>query len=141
MVFPSSSATAITIRSMHLAAGGESSAAQDKMKALSLAFAFALTLRVLSQYATGLLWVCATSVILSDSKLMFFQDLHPWTWIYVLGNHNSTAIAIESWGWFIELSPAFVGSGILVGLNVSLSYLFGSFLSWYALQPITFNFQ
>ena len=48
---------------MHLAAEGESSAAQDKMRALICAFTFALVLRVLSQYAIGILWVCTVSVL------------------------------------------------------------------------------
>lgn len=56
LVFPSSSATAITISSMHLAAGG-SQLARQKMVALALAFIFALVLRVVSQYAPGVLWV------------------------------------------------------------------------------------
>lgn len=56
LVFPSSSATAITIRSMHLAADGSDSAWKT-MKALGVAFTFAGGLRILSQYALGLLWV------------------------------------------------------------------------------------
>jgi hypothetical protein len=57
LIFPSSSATAITIRGMHLAADG-GSMAQRKMKALIQAFSFACIIRVLSQYAIGILWVC-----------------------------------------------------------------------------------
>ncbi|KAK2814262.1 hypothetical protein FQN49_008253 [Arthroderma sp. PD_2] len=54
LVFPSSSATAITISSMHLASGG-SQLARRKMVALGFAFVFALMLRVISQYAPGVL--------------------------------------------------------------------------------------
>ena len=57
LIFPSSSATAITIRGMHLAADG-GSGAQRKMKALIQAFSFACIVRVISQYAIGILWVC-----------------------------------------------------------------------------------
>lgn len=56
LIFPSSSATAMTIRSMHLAAGGAEEA-QVKMKTILFAFAVALVLRVLSQYAVGIIWV------------------------------------------------------------------------------------
>lgn len=55
LVFPTPSATAMTIRSMHMAATGEA-IAKLKMKALSIAFSGALLLRVVSQYATGILW-------------------------------------------------------------------------------------
>lgn len=60
LIFPSSSATAITIRGMHLAADG-GSMAQRKMRALIQAFSFACVIRVLSQYAIGILWVRMTS--------------------------------------------------------------------------------
>ncbi|KAI9693149.1 MAG: hypothetical protein M1822_005145 [Bathelium mastoideum] len=56
LIFPSSSATAITIRGMHKASEGGASA-QNKTKALGMAFAFAASLRVVSQYAMGLLWI------------------------------------------------------------------------------------
>jgi hypothetical protein len=56
LIFPSSSATAITIRGMHLAADG-GSMAQRKMRSLIQAFSFACIIRVLSQYAIGILWV------------------------------------------------------------------------------------
>ena len=45
----------MTIRSMHAATTGEA-IAKMKMKALSIAFSAALVLRVVSQYATGILW-------------------------------------------------------------------------------------
>lgn len=56
LIFPSSSATAITIRSMHQAASG-ASMARHKLAALLYAFIFAVLLRVASQYAIGILWV------------------------------------------------------------------------------------
>lgn len=51
LVFPTASATAMTIRSMHQAVTG-AEIAKMKMKGLSIAFGFALVLRVTSQYAT-----------------------------------------------------------------------------------------
>ncbi len=62
LIFPSSSATAITIRGMHLAADG-GSMAQRKMRALIQAFSFACIIRVLSQYAIGILWVSGSLLI------------------------------------------------------------------------------
>jgi hypothetical protein len=40
------------------------------------------------------------------------------------------AIHVENWGWFIEFTPAFIGSGMLVGLNVAWSFFGGSVLAW-----------
>jgi uncharacterized oligopeptide transporter (OPT) family protein len=55
LIFPTASATAMTIRSMHQAVTGEAMA-KMKMKGLSISFAVALLIRVVSQYAVGILW-------------------------------------------------------------------------------------
>jgi uncharacterized oligopeptide transporter (OPT) family protein len=56
LVFPSSFATATTIRSMHMASGG-ARLAKQKMKSLSIAFCWAMSCRLISQLAIGFLWV------------------------------------------------------------------------------------
>ena len=55
LIFPTPSAVAVTIRSMHSAVGGEQ-AAKAKVRALGYAFTGATVLRVVSQYALGILW-------------------------------------------------------------------------------------
>jgi len=40
------------------------------------------------------------------------------------------AIHVENWGWFVQFTPAFIGSGMLVGLNVSISFFMGSVIAW-----------
>ncbi|PGH14929.1 OPT family oligopeptide transporter [Helicocarpus griseus UAMH5409] len=117
LIFPSSSATAITIRSMHQAASGASMARQ-KLAALLYAFIFAVFLRVTSQYAIGILW-----------------DWHPFTWLVSSGILVDWAMSMESWGWFIELTPAFIGSGMLVGINVAVSFTAGSVMAWGIIGP------
>lgn len=117
LIFPSFSATAMTIRSMHLAGTGEAMA-KLKMRALSIAFGVAVVLRVVSQYALGILW-----------------DWHIFTWFYIWGNYNNAALAVENWGWYIEFTPAFIGVGMLVGLNVSLSFFGGSVIAWGIVGP------
>ncbi|EIT75197.1 putative membrane protein [Aspergillus oryzae 100-8] len=117
LIFPSSAATAITIRGMHLAASGAYEARQ-KMRTLAYSFIFAMLLRVVSQYAIGILW-----------------DWHIFTWIASTGFMADTAMAIESWGWFIEWTPAFIGSGMLVGMNVAASFVLGSILAWGVIGP------
>ncbi|KAF2757380.1 oligopeptide transporter [Pseudovirgaria hyperparasitica] len=117
LIFPTASATAMTIRSMHEAVTGEA-IAKLKMRALSAAFSAALVLRVVSQYAIGILW-----------------DWHVFTWFFIWGNYNNSALAAENWGWIIEFTPAFIGSGMLVGLNVSISFFMGSVIAWGIIGP------
>jgi hypothetical protein len=57
LIFPTPSTTAITIRNMHQASNDGSSMPKRKMRVLCIAFVFAVALRVLSQYAVGILWV------------------------------------------------------------------------------------
>ncbi|KAL2127811.1 hypothetical protein VTI74DRAFT_10143 [Chaetomium olivicolor] len=117
LVFPSSMATAMSIHSMHSAADGEK-AARIKLKATIYAFVAAMVLRVVSQYAPGLLW-----------------EWHVFTWLASANIVPSLAIAAESWGWFLEWSPAMMGSGMLVDFRVACSFLAGSVLAWGLLGP------
>lgn len=89
---------------MH-AVGTGATEAMKKIKALGLAFGIALVQRVASYYAIGILY-----------------DWHVFTWFYIWGNYNNWAINIENWGWMIEWTPAFLGSGMLVGLNTASEY-------------------
>lgn len=91
---------------MH-AVGTGATEAMKKIKALGLAFGIALVQRVASYYAIGILY-----------------DWHVFTWFYIWGNYNNWAINIENWGWMIEWTPAFLGSGMLVGLNTASKYCF-----------------
>lgn len=68
------------------------------------------------------------------------QDWHPFTWLFHAGIYPELAIDLESWGWFIEWTPAFIGSGMLVGMNVAISYFVGTLLAWFVVLshlPIT----
>jgi uncharacterized oligopeptide transporter (OPT) family protein len=107
----------MTIRSMHQAVTGEA-IAKMKMTGLSIAFTGALIIRVVSQYCIGILW-----------------DWHFFTWFFIWGGYNNQALHVENWGWFLEWTPAFIGSGMLVGLNVSISFLAGSVIAWGIIGP------
>ncbi|KAI9675061.1 MAG: hypothetical protein M1817_001467 [Caeruleum heppii] len=117
LIFPTATATAMTIRSMHAAIGG-AEVAKAKTKALGWAFGAAMVLRVVSQYCLGILW-----------------DWHFFTWFYIWGGYNNAAIHVENWGWYLEFTPAFIGSGMLVGLNVAFSFFGGSVLAWGIIGP------
>ncbi|KAF4547607.1 OPT oligopeptide transporter-like protein 2 [Elsinoe fawcettii] len=118
LMFPSSTATAMTIRSMH-AAGSGGMEAMLKLKALGYAFMAAIIQRVASYYAIGILY-----------------DWHVFTWIFVWSGHSNGAIFVENWGWLIEWTPAFLGSGMLVGLNSACSMMAGSVVAWGVIGPL-----
>ncbi|KAG9309763.1 OPT oligopeptide transporter protein-domain-containing protein [Chiua virens] len=116
LVFPSGVAAAYTIQSLHV---GKNAAkdAKRKTKALILSFCFAIALKVVSEYAPGVLW---------DWHLFYTLNRIGWT----------SAINAESWGWIWEWTPAFIGAGMLTGINASYSFLGGSFLAWAIIGPI-----
>ena len=90
--------------------------ARKKTKALVIAFAGAITLRCVSEYAPGILW-----------------DWH-WGWtFYRIG--FTALIRVESWNWLFEWTPAFIGVGMLTGINPSYSFLGGSVLAWAMIGP------
>lgn len=86
-----------------------------------MAFGGAALLRVVSIYAPGILW-----------------DHHVFWWLYTWGWDG--IIAAESWGWVFEYTPAFIGAGILSGLNASLSFFGGSVLAWALIGPLTVKY-
>lgn len=49
-------------------------------------------------------------------------------------------LAIESWGWYVQLTPAFFGSGILVGLNAALSWFGGTVVAWALIGPLLVHY-
>lgn len=103
----------MTIASMHSIGGNGGANATRKTRALAITFAVSISFRVLASYFPGLLW-----------------DWHFFTWFHVWSGYNSAALAVENWGWFIEFTPAFIGSGMLVGLNPAISFFGGSVLAW-----------
>ncbi|KAI1346060.1 OPT oligopeptide transporter protein-domain-containing protein [Xylaria sp. FL0043] len=122
LLFPTPTAVALTIRSMHAGAAGAQEAI-SKLKALSLAFSAALIQRVASYYAIGILY-----------------DWHPFTWIHIWSKGTSWALNIESWGWYWEWTPAFIGSGILIGLNAAISLFAGAVLAWGIIGPVLVHY-
>ncbi|KAG2131669.1 OPT oligopeptide transporter protein-domain-containing protein [Suillus clintonianus] len=116
LVFPLGVAAAQTIQSLHVGKGAEAIAGR-KTRALIYAFIGATLLRIISEYAPGLLW--------------------DWHIFYAMNRIGLTsAIAAESWGWIWEWTPAFVGVGMVTGANASYSILGGSFLAWAIIGPV-----
>lgn len=120
LTFPSATACAMAIQNLHQADDRTERTAVRKMHALAGAMGAAALLRMVSQYAPGVLW-----------------EWHIFTWLYVWSNYQAEILlAFESWGWYLECSPAFVGAGIIVGPNLAFSFLGGSVLAWAIIGPI-----
>ncbi|KAK3693329.1 OPT superfamily oligopeptide transporter [Podospora appendiculata] len=122
LMFPTPTAVALTIRSMHAGAAGSLDAIK-KLKCLGLTFVACLCHRVGSYYAIGILY-----------------DWHVFTWIHIWSGYTSWAMNIESWGWYFEWTPAFIGSGILIGLNPAISMFAGSVLAWGIIGPVLVHY-
>ncbi|KAK7047421.1 hypothetical protein VNI00_006652 [Paramarasmius palmivorus] len=115
LTFPTPAATAYTIRSLHR---GKDGAEIAKKKSLALLYSFiaCFVFKVVSSYAPGILY-----------------DWHiGWT-LYRLG--FSGIIQMENYGWFIEITPAFFGAGMLSGLNASWSFMGGAILAYGIIAP------
>ncbi|KAL2270718.1 hypothetical protein VTJ83DRAFT_89 [Remersonia thermophila] len=122
LMFPTPTAVALTIRSMHAGAAG-SIDAMKKLKCLMWSFMAALVHRVTSYYAIGILY-----------------DWHIFTWIHIWSGYKSWAMNIESWGWYFEITPAFIGSGILIGLNPAISMFAGAVIAWGIVGPLLVHY-
>ncbi|KAI9901043.1 hypothetical protein N3K66_002860 [Trichothecium roseum] len=122
LVFPSPTATAMAIRSMH-AVGSGAADAMKKIKALGYSFVGAFLHIIVSQYADGIL-----------------HNWHPFTWFYIWSDYTNWAQNIDNWGWYIQLTPAFFGSGMLVGLNTGLSWFLGTVFAWGLAGPLLVHY-
>ena len=122
LLFPTPTAVALTIRSMHAGAAGSIDAIK-KLKCLMWSFSAAMIHRIVSYYAVGILY-----------------DWHVFTWIHIWSGYTSWALNIESWGWYMEWTPAFIGSGILIGLNPAISMFVGSLLAWGLIGPLLVHY-
>ncbi|KAH9219269.1 OPT oligopeptide transporter protein-domain-containing protein [Leptodontidium sp. 2 PMI_412] len=121
LIFPSPTAVAYTIRALHAGGAEGEKAAARKAKVLGVAFGASVILRVVSMYAPGILW-----------------DHNIFWWVYTWG--WTSAISIVSWGWLFEYTPAFLGAGILSGMNASLSFFLGDVLAWALIGPLTVKY-
>lgn len=123
LVFPSPTATAVAIRSMHAVSSGAADA-MKKVKALFYAFAGAFIHIIVAQYADGIL-----------------HNWHMFSWFYAWSGYTNWAQNIDNWGWYIQLTPAFFGSGILVGLNTALSWFFGTVVAYGLIGPLLIHYD
>jgi len=103
---------------MHAVGSGAQDAVK-KIKVLSATFVGAVVHTVTSQYALGIL-----------------REWHIFTWFYIWSDYTNWAQNIDNWGWYILLTPAFFGSGMLVGLNTAFSWFGGTVVAWGLIGPL-----
>ncbi|KAJ3228300.1 hypothetical protein HK099_004293 [Clydaea vesicula] len=117
--FPSPTIAANTIKSLHCSKAGELGA-KKKAKILGLSFLFALVVKCVTW------WVPVVT---------------QWHILYYVGNLvNSTALQAADvvWRWRMDISLAFLASGMLVGMNTASTFFIGSVVSWAIIGPILF---
>lgn len=123
LVFPTPTATALTIRALHSGISG-AVAARKKAMCLMYSFAGAILLRVVSQYAPGILW-----------------DWHPFWWLATWGAKVSKPFSFPFWEWIfilVDSSKRFElitgdSSGRIVSSSAVGFVLFFNFLTNYRL--------
>ncbi|KAE8230225.1 hypothetical protein CF326_g4779 [Tilletia indica] len=114
LVFPTPTATAITIKSLHSIGGARRARIQTYI--LVGTFSASLIWCVANQFAQGI--------------------LYEWHWAYWLYQWGwESALVVDNWNWYFQTTPAFFGAGMLAGLNASISFLFGSILLWGVIGP------
>ncbi|KAG8905045.1 hypothetical protein FRB99_000781 [Tulasnella sp. 403] len=123
LVFPTPTATAYTIQSLHATTSPSARrTANKKINIIASSFVFSLTFKTIASYVPGMLW-----------------DWHIFWWLYRWGMEG--AVSLESWGWWIadskEFTPAFYAAGALSGLNASWSFMIGTILAWGVIGPLT----
>ncbi|KAH6957810.1 OPT oligopeptide transporter protein-domain-containing protein [Ilyonectria sp. MPI-CAGE-AT-0026] len=117
LYFPMGSASAITIRALHSGTDGTTQA-KDNVRGITITFCISCVWSVATSYAPGILYTW-----------------NPFWWIYKWGGHS--IIAAVNWGWLSwSWSPSMIGMGMLIDLNASMSYLFGTVLAWGIIGPI-----
>ncbi|CAD6897100.1 unnamed protein product [Tilletia controversa] len=114
LVFPTPTATAITIKGLHSLGGARRARIQTYV--LGGTFFVSLVWCVLNQYVQGILY-----------------EWHWGYWLYQWGWES--ALVVDNWNWYFQTTPAFFGAGMLAGLNASISFLAGSILLWGIIGP------
>jgi OPT family oligopeptide transporter len=113
LVFPSPTAAAQTIKAFHKEKSSSGGQARVILYVMLAVIAF-LTLAFF---------------------LPIIKDWHIFYWIGQYSESNAFR-DIDSWNWYIDWSPVYLGSGMLTGYNANLSYLFGSAIVWGILGPV-----
>lgn len=125
-------AAAHTIRSLHTGKNA-AAAARKKTKALIIAFVCAITLRVVSEYAPGVLWDWHWGWTLYS--IGWKDAIYVENWNFVSQDQGRTSNSTNKMKQVFEFTPAFIGAGMLTGINASYSFYGGAVLAWGIIGP------
>ncbi|RPA85009.1 OPT superfamily oligopeptide transporter [Ascobolus immersus RN42] len=118
-IFPTATATALSIRGLH-SVGADSKRKASKMaRGLLIALFGSIVFKIVAPYAPGILW-----------------DWHIFSWFFVWSGYSNYAIVIENWTWVFQWTPAFIGTGMLAGMNTAVSFFSGNIICWAIIGPI-----
>ncbi|KAI9298721.1 OPT superfamily oligopeptide transporter [Neoconidiobolus thromboides FSU 785] len=117
LIFPSPTASANTIRSLHAGDGEE---ARTQTRWIIYSFLGAVIHKIVGYFVP------------------FLIDMHVLFW-FSIPSGNAVLQAIDPlWRWQLQITTAFFGAGMMVGLNTAASFLFGDLLAWAIIGPILF---
>ncbi|KAI9291449.1 OPT superfamily oligopeptide transporter [Neoconidiobolus thromboides FSU 785] len=117
LVFPSPTAAALTIRSLHAKDGIE---AKVKTKWILGSFVFSIIYKTVGYF------------------IPFLLDMHLFYWLSIPTNSTILQLIDPFWKWHLQITTAFFGAGMMVGLNTSISFFIGDVLAWGIIGPILF---
>ncbi|KXN73603.1 hypothetical protein CONCODRAFT_3419, partial [Conidiobolus coronatus NRRL 28638] len=125
LVFPSPTAAAETIRALHnssKSANNEVNNGPGKNSAKVIIWSFigSFGYKVVGYFVP------------------FIIDLHPLYWIGNAANSQVLKDISTTWKWHIQLTTAFIGTGMMMGTNAALSITFGNIFGWAIISPILF---
>jgi uncharacterized oligopeptide transporter (OPT) family protein len=55
---------------------------------------------------------------------------------FIWGKYNNAAVLIANWNWVIQWTPAFIGTGMLYGMNTAVSFFAGNVICYAIIGPI-----
>ncbi|KAJ9080023.1 hypothetical protein DSO57_1029473 [Entomophthora muscae] len=115
LVFPSCTAAAHTIRTLHTGDGKE---AEEQARWILWSFMGSMGYKLVSFFVP------------------FVVDMHPLYYVYKVTGASVLREIDVTWKWKFQISTAFYGAGMMVGMNTALSFLAGDILAWAVLGPL-----
>ncbi|KAJ9085043.1 hypothetical protein DSO57_1017734 [Entomophthora muscae] len=114
LVFPSATAAALTIRSLHTCDNEDS---KRQTRWIIWSFLLSTVYKIISYFVP----------VINNLRILYGLSL--------AFDYRQLATVDLTWGWKIQITTAFIGAGMMIGMNTSLSFLAGTVLAWGILGP------
>lgn len=117
--FPSPTAAAEIIKSLHATGGAEAASKKTKCMLYCLIFSLAY---------------CIAG--------FFLKVLKEWHIFYWLGElfKSDALLEADGWNWYFQLTFAFLGAGMMTPMNTAVSVVSGSVIAWGILGPLLLHY-